>query len=57
MLYYAILLVFQNEMGPVNIIEFGGIALMLMAAVIFNALIFGDIYTAYEALTIADRDN
>lgn len=51
MFYYALLLLFQNEMGPVNELEFGIVCAFLSASVMFNALVFGDIYTVWETLT------
>lgn len=50
MLYYGLLILFQNEMGPVNNIEFMAVYAFLLLSIFFNSLIFGDIYTAYEKL-------
>lgn len=44
-------------MGPVNIIEFGMVSIMLALSIFFNALVFGDIYTAWEILTSQSVDN
>lgn len=55
LLYYAMLILFQNEMGPVNNREFFMMTIMLSFSVVFNALVFGDIYTAWDTLTLQDR--
>lgn len=48
MVYYGLLIIFQNEMGPVNISEFVLIILLLILSIFFNSLVFGDIYAAWE---------
>lgn len=57
MFYYGLLLLFQNEMGPVNEIEFGLVYIFLMLSIFFNSLIFGDIYTAYEKFVRESQEN
>ena len=39
---------FQNELGPVNEIEFFIYIIMLLASIFFNSLIIGDIYVIFE---------
>lgn len=48
MLYYGILILSSNELGPVNTIEIAFITLMLLASSMINTLVFSDI----AALTI-----
>jgi len=55
MAYYGILMLFQNEMGPVNNIEFLAAIVCLFLSIFFNSLIFGDIYTVWESLTEESR--
>ena len=43
-------MLFQNEMGPVNNIEFGIAFAFLILSIFFNSLVFGDIYSAWETL-------
>ena len=43
MLYYGVLIIGQNELGPVNEIEMVYSILTLMFSALLNALIFGDI--------------
>lgn len=57
MLYYGLLMLFQNEMGPVNIYEFAAAFVFLMLSIFFNSLVFGDIYTAWEKLVRQSQDN
>jgi len=46
--YYAMLTLFQNELGPINNIEFGTINFCLILSIFFNALIFSDIFVIWE---------
>jgi len=41
---------FQNELGPVNEIEFFVYIVMLLASIILNSLIFSDIYVIFEMM-------
>jgi hypothetical protein len=43
MIYYGVLVLGANEMGPVNFFEMGTSVVFLVVSNILNALIFGDI--------------
>jgi len=42
-LYYAILILGSNELGPVNPSEMLGVTLLLVFSSIFNSQVFGEI--------------
>ena len=46
--YYAMLTMFQNELGPVNEIEFLVFISLLLGSIFFNFLIFGDVLVIFE---------
>lgn len=48
--YYAMLTLFQNELGPVNNIEFFCIFIMLMGSIFFSALVFSEIFVIWDVL-------
>jgi len=50
MFYYAILLMGQNEMGPVSPIEITYVALTLLVSALLNALLFGDISSLIQSI-------
>jgi hypothetical protein len=45
MLYYGVLILGSNELGPVNSIEMLYMVIVLLMSAFANALIFGDIAT------------
>lgn len=50
MLYYGVLILGSNEMGPVNEIELFFFVTVLMMSAFLNALIFGDIATLAQVV-------
>jgi hypothetical protein len=50
MLYYGVLILGSNELGPVNEIEMAYMITVLLISAFANALIFGDIATLAQVL-------
>jgi len=50
-LYYAILMIGNNELGPKNTVEMGTAAIILMFSNVLNALIFSEMAVMLYVLT------
>ena len=57
MLYYAILILGSNELGPVNNIEYAYLVAVLIVSSLMNALLLSDIVVLIGSLDKEDNKN